>query len=116
MNVRLVCVLASSSCIGTELAADIAENVVFRKCDFRRVADALAADTVAKKGAAARLRVDDAYEEMQHSGDGGRGGACSRRLEDGTPQNRAAATQPVPSPRQIPAANREVFLASQYEV
>ena len=37
MNVRLVCVLASSSCIGTELAADIAENVVFRKCDFRRV-------------------------------------------------------------------------------
>ena len=39
-----------------------------------------------------------------------------RRLEDGTPKNRAAATQPVASPRQIPAANLEVFLASQYEV
>ena len=53
--------------------------------------DALAADTVAKKGAAARLRVDDAYEAMQHSGDGGRGGACSRRLEDGTAQSTIAS-------------------------
>ena len=37
MNVRLVCVFASSSCIGTELAADVAENVESRKCDFRAV-------------------------------------------------------------------------------
>ena len=37
MNVRLVCVLASSSCIGTELAADVAENVESRKCELRAV-------------------------------------------------------------------------------
>ena len=38
MIVRLVCVLASSSCIGTELAADMAENVESENTDFRAVA------------------------------------------------------------------------------
>ena len=52
--------------------------------------DALAADTVAKKGAAARLRLEDAYEARRHSGDGGRTGACSRRLEDGAAQSTTA--------------------------
>ena len=37
MNVRLVCVLASSSCIGAEPAAYVEENVESRKCDFRAV-------------------------------------------------------------------------------
>ena len=37
MIVRLVCVLASSSCIGTELAADVAENVESENTDFRAV-------------------------------------------------------------------------------
>ena len=37
MNVRLVCVFASSSCIGAEPAAYVEENVESRKCDFRAV-------------------------------------------------------------------------------
>ena len=37
MNIRVVCVFASSSCIGTEPVADVAENVESRKCDFRPV-------------------------------------------------------------------------------
>ena len=37
MNVRLVCVFASSTCIGAEPAAYVEENVESRKCDFRAV-------------------------------------------------------------------------------
>ena len=37
MNIRLVCVLASSSCIGIEPAAYVTVNVESRKCDFRAV-------------------------------------------------------------------------------
>ena len=37
MNIRVVCFPASSSCIGTELAASVTENVESRKCDFRAV-------------------------------------------------------------------------------
>ena len=37
MNVRLVCVFASSSCIGTEPAASVTENVESENTDFRAV-------------------------------------------------------------------------------
>ena len=37
MIVRLVCVLASNSCIGTEPAASVTENVESRKCELRDV-------------------------------------------------------------------------------
>ena len=37
MNVRLVCVLASSSCIGTEPAAYVEENVESENTDLRAV-------------------------------------------------------------------------------
>ena len=39
MNVRLVCVFASSSCIGTEPAAYVTENVESENTDFRAVRD-----------------------------------------------------------------------------
>ena len=38
MNVRLVCAFASSSCIGTEPAAYVEENVESENTDFRAVA------------------------------------------------------------------------------
>ena len=37
MNVRLVCAFASSSCIGTEPAAYVEENVESENTDFRAV-------------------------------------------------------------------------------
>ena len=37
MNVRLVCVFASSSCIGAEPAAYVEENVESENTDFRAV-------------------------------------------------------------------------------
>ena len=37
MIVRLVCVLASNSCIGTEPAASVTENVESENTDFRAV-------------------------------------------------------------------------------
>ena len=38
MNVRLVCAFASNSCIGTEPAAYVEENVESENTDFRAVA------------------------------------------------------------------------------
>ena len=43
MNVRLVCVFASSSCIAAEPAAYVEENVESENTDFRAVAALLSA-------------------------------------------------------------------------
>ena len=61
MNVRLVCVFASSSCIGAEPAAYVEENVESRKCDFRAVTPRLGCG----KLALARL-ADLRYDWLTH--------------------------------------------------
>ena len=55
MNVRLVCVLASSSCIGTELAADMAENVESENTELRGVQEAKKEVAALQRGLVAEL-------------------------------------------------------------